>query len=237
MTDPNQLSYPQARSVKYFFHRQALHLLSLLVLVPLVWWLAGPHLGDGTWQGVNASQWFWASVILSIAHQVVVWIVFRLQLGWATLTRLFGRADLVIWGLIFLPLFGSRVVTLVGLAQAAQNTLALSMPLATGLAVLLLIPAVYTLWSVLRYFGLTRAMVGDHFRTRYREMPLENRGVFKVSGNAMYAFGFLLLWAIALLNRSTPALVVAGFQHLYIWVHYYCTEKPDMEIIYKNTTS
>ena len=172
-------------------------------------------------------------MLLSIVHQLVVWIVFRLQLGWAALTRIFGKADLLIWGLIFLPLFTGRVITLVGLARATQDSLALARPFAVGMALLLLIPAVYTLWSVLRYFGLTRAMVGDHFRVRYRHMPLDNRGIFKINGNAMYAFGFLLLWAIALLNRSLPALVVAGFQHIYIWVHYYCTEKPDMEIIYR----
>ena len=28
------------------------------------------------------------------------------------------------------------------------------------------------------------------------------------------------------------ALVVAMFSHLYIWVHYICTERPDMRLIY-----
>lgn len=232
MTELNQLWYPQARTLKYFFHRQVWHLLALFVLVPTAWWLAFPLLGDGMWLGVTASQWFWAAIILSITHQVVVWIVFRLQLGWATLTRLFGKADLAIWGVLFLPLFASRVITVVGLAQSTQNTLNVPPMLAVVLAVCVLIPSLYTLWSVFRYFGMTRAMVGDHFRVRYRQMSLENRGVFKFSGNAMYAFGFLLLWAIALINLSVPALVLAGFQHIYIWVHFYCTEKPDMDIIY-----
>lgn len=235
MTEPEKLWYPQARSTSFFFHRQAWHLLALLILVPAAWLLAYPHLGEGSFLVVTATWWFWASVIVSIVHQVVVWIVFRLQLGWATLTRLFGKADLLIWGLIFLPLFAGRVVTLVGLARATQDTLALTRSLAVGMAVLLLIPAIYTLWSVLRYFGLTRAMVGDHFRVRYRQMPLETRGIFRYSDNAMYAFGFLVLWSIALFNRSLPALIMAGFQHIYIWVHYYCTEKPDMEIIYPET--
>jgi len=33
-------------------------------------------------------------------------------------------------------------------------------------------------------------------------------------------------------KQGTHALLLAGFNHLYIWVHYYCTEKPDMERIY-----
>jgi len=31
---------------------------------------------------------------------------------------------------------------------------------------------------------------------------------------------------------ATAALVLAAFCHAYIWVHYFCTEKPDMKRIY-----
>ncbi len=232
MDDPEILCYPKAHSTSYFFYRQVWHLLSLIFLVPLAWLLASPHMGDGSWLGVSANGWFWASMIISIVHQVIVWIVFRLQLGWATLTKFFGKADLIIWGFLFLPLFAGRIATHAALARSTQDTLNISKTFARPIALLLLIPALYTFWSVFRYFGLTRAMVGDHFRLRYREMPLEKRGIFKYSDNAMYAFGFLLLWAIALINLSFPALVMALFQHIYIWVHYWCTEKPDMDIIF-----
>jgi hypothetical protein len=48
----------------------------------------------------------------------------------------------------------------------------------------------------------------------------------------MYTFAFLALWAIALLTGSRAALAGALFQHAYIWVHMYCTEAPDMRVIY-----
>ena len=48
----------------------------------------------------------------------------------------------------------------------------------------------------------------------------------------MYTYAFLLFWALALGLASKGALVVAAFSHAYIWVHYHCTEKPDMESIY-----
>ena len=63
-------------------------------------------------------------------------------------------------------------------------------------------------------------------------MPLVKEGAFKYRSNAMYAFAFLLFWAIALLTGSRAALVAALFQHAYIWVHMYCTENPDMKLIY-----
>jgi RimJ/RimL family protein N-acetyltransferase len=41
----------------------------------------------------------------------------------------------------------------------------------------------------------------------------------------------LTLWIIAIAAASWSPLVVAGFSHAYIWVHYFCTEQPDMQVI------
>jgi hypothetical protein len=48
----------------------------------------------------------------------------------------------------------------------------------------------------------------------------------------MYKFGFLFIWIPGLLLLSKPAIIVALFQHIYIWVHFYFTELPDMKNIY-----
>jgi len=52
----------------------------------------------------------------------------------------------------------------------------------------------------------------------------------------MYVYAFLLFWAIGLIFSSKAALVIALFSHIYIWVHYYSTERPDMEYIYGVST-
>ena len=57
-------------------------------------------------------------------------------------------------------------------------------------------------------------------------------GAFAWTSNAMYALVFLGLWSVALFTGSLAALAAALFQHAYIWVHYYCTELPDMDLIY-----
>ncbi len=103
------------------------------------------------------------------------------------------------------------------------------------LAVILLIPAIYLLYSVIRYFGFTRALGADHFDEKYRMLPLVRRGIFRFTDNGMYTYGFLFLWAIALWYASTAALCAALFNHLYIWVHYFATELPDMKRIYGDT--
>ena len=53
-----------------------------------------------------------------------------------------------------------------------------------------------------------------------------------VLDGAMYGVAFLGLWGIALLLGSWQALVVAAFQHAYIWVHMYTVEAPDMRLLF-----
>jgi Phospholipid methyltransferase len=55
---------------------------------------------------------------------------------------------------------------------------------------------------------------------------------FRFTSNGMYVYGFLLLWVPALWWASAAALCVALFNHLYIWVHYFATERPDIDRIY-----
>ena len=133
----------------------------------------------------------------------------------------------------FAVLIISRVVAVVLLAMSNPGTLHLNPGLAYLLCIALLIPALYLFYSVFNYFGIDRAFGIDHFEpVQMSTQPLEKRGIFKYSNNAMYVFGFLLLWIPGLVAMSKAAVLVALFNHLYIWVHYYCTELPDMKSIY-----
>ena len=87
-------------------------------------------------------------------------------------------------------------------------------------------------YSVLKYFTLRRALGIDHFDATYRNAPLVRQGMFRYSRNAMYVFGIAILWLPGLLLASKAALLAALFNHLYIWVHYYTVELPDMRTIY-----
>lgn len=100
------------------------------------------------------------------------------------------------------------------------------------LGLVLLVPAVLTLWSVHRDFGVERALGGDHFEVFSRILPPVRRGAFAWTGNARYAFACLILWSVALLTRSHAALVLALFQLAAIWAHYHGTERPDLELIH-----
>lgn len=182
--------------------------------------------------GLSGYDWARISIALAILHQIIVALVFRLQLHRALFTRLFGDRDLRIWSAIFLPLLVARPITLILTGWA--DTVSLPGPrvvqIVLGLA--LLAPAVWGMHSTLVHFTLRRAVGGDHFREDIRSLPRVKGGIFAYTDNGMYGVVFLGFWGIALLFGSWNALVVALFQHAYIWIHMYTTEAPDMRRLY-----
>jgi hypothetical protein len=148
------------------------------------------------------------------------------QVAWNYLGRPFPSA---FWCAVALPVVHQIFVWL---AWLDRGSLGLPPAPQAALTTLLVIPGVYAMYSVQLYFGMQRAAGADHFDSRYREMPLVEKGIFRFTNNGMYLYAFFLFWAVAVGFNSAAALVVAAFSHLYIWVHFYATEKPDMEFIY-----
>lgn len=182
--------------------------------------------------GLSAVTWARLSILLAILHQVIVALGFRAQLHRNWLTERFGARDMRVWAMVFLPLLIARPVTLLLTGWADTALITGLDTIETLIGMLLLAPAIWALHSTLVHFTLPRALGGDHFRDDIAALPMVDKGVFEFTRNGMYGVAFLGLWGIAFLFGSWNALVVALFQHAYIWVHMYCTEKPDMEWIY-----
>jgi hypothetical protein len=63
------------------------------------------------------------------------------------------------------------------------------------------------------------------------------RGLFKYVPNVGYAVILTLIYHPALFFDSLPGLLAAVAHHAFVWVNYYCTEKPDMREIYGDQPS
>ena len=182
--------------------------------------------------GVNTETWLWLGVGFPIAHQVFVWFVWRGQLHFGWMTRFFGKSDFLVFSVIFSILFLGRPISLILLGLSNTDTLPLPLLWRILNSLVLFIPSIYLGYSLKKYFGIKRAFGADHFDPAYRDLPLVTEGIFIYTNNGMYTIGFFPLWIIAILFASKAALLAAAFNHFYIWVHYYTTEKPDMEVIY-----
>jgi hypothetical protein len=201
---------------------QSLQFGSLAVLLPLLW-LAWVYLGK------PFPVAFWSTAAFPVVHQIFVWMAWRLELRSSAVSKSIGFHGYVI---IFFLLFGGRFVTLFILAWLDRGSLGLSSPQVAITTTVLMVPGIYAMYSVKRYFGMMRASGADHFDPKYRDMPLVKEGIFRFTNNGMYIYAFLVFWAIAIVFNSAATLAIAAFSHAYIWVHFYATEKPDMEFLY-----
>ena len=204
---------------------QFTHILCLIILLTTAFY---------SWRivGKPSPVLFWFAILVPVVHQAYVWITWRLELKYSLISKKFGFRLYLIG---FFALFLSRFVSLVLIGWADEGSLGLDPEQRVFLTLGLLVPGLYAMYSVKRYFGLSRAAGADHFESKYQSMPAVKKGIFRFTSNGMYLYAFLLFWAIATSFSSNAALIVAFFSHIYIWVHHYCTERPDMETIYGNS--
>ncbi len=224
--------------MQLIFEKQWLHaslLAALLAGMVLVTDYDGVRAGR-LW-GVTTPVWLWLAVGLAITHQIYVWFWWRIQLHASWLTRTLGNLGFPLYAVGFSILGILRVIVVFIVAISNRDTLPANAIALKTIAIIVLVPAAYLFYSVKRYFGFKRAFGIDHFDSAYRSMPFERRGIFRFTRNGMYIYGFLLLWVPAFWWASLAALSIAIFNHLYIWVHYYATELPDIRRIYGKTRS
>jgi hypothetical protein len=215
------------------FKGQALHYFILAVLLIGVSAFANGGVLAGQFLGITTQYWLIIAIAVPIIHQFYVWFVWRAELHFSTISKWFGkRSGFRYYAVGFSILFVSRLLTIITLALANRNSLALNPRIAWILALVALLLALYLFYSVHQYFGVERAFGIDHFDDRYRTIPFVKEGIFRFSNNSMYLFGFFILWIPGLILFSKAALLAALFNHIYIWVHYYCTELPDIHSIY-----
>jgi len=194
-------------------------LVFLILIVALAW----------NFLGKPIPVLFWTAVITPITHQIYVWLAWRLEIRSKVISKTIGFQTFFVFFVLF---FLGRFITLVNLAWHDRGSLALPIITAFIVVTVLAILGVYAMYSVVRYFGMTRASGADHFDPKYRDMPFVKKGIFRFTNNGMYVFAFLNFWAIAFAFNSSAALVVAAFSHIYIWVHHIATELPDMDYLY-----
>ncbi|WP_051937904.1 methyltransferase [Ghiorsea bivora] len=224
---------------KNIFQYQTWHLLSLsgLLFLLVTYISKKPQILSGSYLNISANTWFWLAIAVPIIHQTYVMLVWRFELYQRTFSQRWGIAKAFKYYTIgFSILFGSRLISIIFVAVSTQNSWNISATSAYALAAIITPLVIYLFYSVKKYFTIERAYGIDHFDPDYDE-PYVKQGIFKYTDNGMYVFGLMILYLPGLLLFSKAALLAALFNHLYIWVHYYCTEKPDMLKIYGKTAS
>ena len=216
--------------LRFFFRHQIWHLGGTILLFYIGAQMVDLEGNSNAFLGISTLNWFMIAMSVPLIHQAYVWICWRSELCWQSISNTIGFKGYVI---IFFILIISRLSAIV-LCFIDYGSLYKPGLLAWILSIILFIPGIYTMYSVQKYFGFLRAAGADHFDLKYKDMPFEKRGIFKWSPNAMYVFAIGIPFAFAVATGSQSMFVVAIYTYISIWLHYFCTEKEDFKIIYKD---
>ena len=215
------------------FKHQAWHFL-FIVFFSLVFFIVfefNAFLSGQLW-GISTSIWALWAISAAVFHHIYVLLTWRLEMYYHILSKSLGKYTFLIYEIGFFLFFFGRIILIFLLAFSNASTLSLLFPIRVVIIIVIAIPMFYTFYSVIRYFGIHRAAGADHFLQEYREKPFEKRGIYRYSSNAMYKYAIGVVWIPGLLLGSVTALLVALFNHLYVWVHYFTLEKPDLKILF-----
>ncbi len=216
--------------LRFFFKRQIWHLGGTIVLFYIGAQLVDLKSNTSTFIGISALGWFMIAMSIPIIHQAYVWVCWRSELCWKTISKTIGfKAYAIIFFILGLSRFSAIVLCFVDYGSLYKPGI-----LAWVISIIFFIPGIYTMYSVKKYFGFLRAAGADHFDPKYRDMPFEKRGIFKWSPNAMYVFAIGIPFAFAVATGSQSMFVIAIYTYISVWLHYFCTEKEDFKVIYEN---
>ena len=216
--------------LNFFFKHQIWHLGGTVILFYIGTKFDGLQNNTNTFINLGAFGWFIIAMTIPLIHQAYVWVCWRSELCWKSISSTIGFKGYVI---IFFVLIISRLSAIV-LCFVDYGSLYAPGWFAWSLAVIIFIPGIYTMYSVKKYFGFLRAAGADHFDPKYKDLPFERRGIFKWSPNAMYTFAIGIPFSFAVATGSQSMFIVAVYTYISIWLHYFCTEKEDFKIIYSN---
>ena len=219
--------------MKKILQYQGYHLLAFLLLGGLLYYttLAYPD-GEAPAGKLSTSQWIWFSWIFAGIFQFWVAFFWRLELYGSRISACLGpagfpiyRAGYVVFGLL-------RLLPIIPIALTSRDTATVPAWFSLPFLAVTIPLSLWGLYCATFYFGITRASGADHFDTAYRSAALEKRGIYKYIPNVMYTVVLLAIYHPGLVCQSAPGLVAAAAHHAFVWVHYFCTEKPDMREIY-----
>ena len=216
--------------LNFFFKNQIVHLGGIIFLFYIGVQFVDLKINKNTFVGINALNWFMIAMSIPLIHQAYVWVCWRSELCWKSISNTIGFKGYVI---IFFVLIISRLSAII-LCFVDYGSLYTPGWFAWSLAFIIFVPGAYTMYSVKKYFGFLRAAGADHFDAKYRDMPFEKRGIFKWTPNAMYVFAIAIPFSFAIATGSQSMFIVSIYTYISIWLHYFCTEKEDFKVIYGN---
>ena len=179
--------------MKKAFDKQGWHFLAILASLILMICIAQTEsIFSGDFWGLSTKTWLLIVITIPVVHQIYVVIVWRLELYKQSISKKFGKKGFFYFGIFFMLFLAARPISITFLAISSQESFDLSWPLRWLLTIILGLPSIYLGYSLIKYFGIERALGEDHFKPEeYRRNTLIKEGIFKYTDNGMYLYLYI----------------------------------------------
>jgi len=216
--------------LSFFFKNQIWHIGGLIVLYYVAFQMVDFETDTNGCFGIRSKNWFLFSMLTPLLHLGYVWLCWRSELCWKTISQTIGFKSYA----VIMIIIGILRLSGIGLCFADYGSWFTPGWVAWSVSVLIFIIFIYTIYSIKKYFGFLRATGIDHFDPNYKNIPFEKRGIFKWSSNAMYTIANPVFFGFAFSAGSKAMFIFAAYSFIGTWLHYFCTEKEDFKVIYGN---
>jgi len=216
--------------LSFFFKYQILHIGGLIVLYYVALQMVDFETDSNVFLGISAKSWFLFAMMTPLLHQGYVWLCWRSELCWKTISQTIGFKSYA----VIMIIIGILRLSGIGLSFADYGSWFTPGWIAWTISVLIFILFIYTIYSIKKYFGFMRATGVEHLDPSYKDKPFERRGIFKWTPNAMYTIAIAILLGFAISAGSKAMFEIADYTYIGVWLHYFCTEKEDFKVIYNN---
>ena len=135
--------------LNFFFKNQMWHLGGTIVLFYIGTQFVDLESNANTFIGISTLGWFMIAMSVPLIHQVYVWICWRSELCWKSISNTIGFKGYIF---IFFLLIITRLSAIV-LCFVDYGSLYTPGWFAWILAIIIFIPGAYTMYSVKKYFG------------------------------------------------------------------------------------
>ena len=137
----------------FFFKHQIWHLGGTIILFYIGVQLVDLKSNTNTFIGISALGWFVIAMSIPIIHQAYVWICWRSELCWKTISTTIGfKAYAIIFFILGLSRFSAIVLCYVDYGSLYNPGW-----LAWTLALILFFPGAYTMYSVKKVFWVFKS--------------------------------------------------------------------------------
>ena len=131
----------------FFFKNQIWHIGGLILLFYVSCQMVDFENDSNVFLGISSKNWFLFSMMTPLIHQGYVWLCWRSELCWKTISRTIGFKGYVV---IFFIIAILRLLS-VGLCFADYGTWYTPGWIAWSLSILIFIPFIYTIYSIKKY--------------------------------------------------------------------------------------